>query len=529
MARASRMDEWQPPPTNIRLNKSSPEESPQVPNPHTEFWLRLLELGDSPQERKHNWNSYFKWRYPNRVSSAIRSVRESEHPLVSQFPDIQCGKETQALVERLANEVGGEPPRVVGDSPLALDLSGVPCVPNSFAGRILFKPSFSASTFPDGADFTDALVIGTADFSDISFQYDVDFEGAYFQNTVQFRRAQFAGSVFFHHTTFNFAVYFNDARFTSASRQNRATHEGVGFRNASVRGEASFSGVDFSGKAIFDSMVFGDDATFLGACFHKSVDFGRAEFHRTVSFKEATFLGSSNFNDASFKAQTSFQGAILKSPPRFFGTELHEDTDFENVDWRRAESSYRQGRGLSGRTEPSSEDRDTVAIAAGDAARVWDRLALIMSRLERSPERHEFHRLRLRAQRARDGLRFPTVVNWLFDLSSEYGWNVSRAFICWFGHIAFFACFLFLASCRGCPSASWAPLLLDCLLTSFSNSHSFLGLASEGGYLDAATSAVKDSGIAPSLLNAIGVVQAIVGPILLFLVLLALRNRYRLG
>ena len=500
-----------------------------MPNPHTEFWLRLLELGDSPQERQYNWNAYIKSRYSNHVSHAIRSMRESEHSLVSSFLNIQLGKETQTLVDRLVYEVGDQPPRVVGDSSLAMDLSDVPCVPNSLAGRIFFNPDFSSSTFPDGADFTNALVIGTADFSDVSLQYDVDFEGAFFQNTVQFRRAQFAGSVFFHHTTFNVAVYFNNARFTSARRQNHAKHEGVGFRNASVRGEASFTGVDFSGKAIFDSMVFGDDATFLGACFRKSVDFGRAEFHRTVSFKEAQFLGSSDFNDASFKAQTSFQGAIFKSPPRFFGTELHEDTDFESVDWRRAESSYRQGQGLAGRTERSSEDRDTVANAAADAARVWDRLALIMSRLERSPERHEFHRLRMRAQRARDGLRFPTVVNWLFDLSSEYGWNVTRAFICWFGHIAFFACVLFLAACRGCPSASWVPLLFDCFLTSFSNSHSFLGLASDGGYLDAATSAVKDSGIARSLLNAIGVVQAIVGPILLFLVLLALRNRYRLG
>ena len=163
--------------------------------------------------------------------------------------------------------------------------------------------------------------------------------------------------------------------------------------------------------------------------------------------------------------------------------------------------------------------------------RAWDRLALIMSQREKSPERHEFFRLKMRALRQRDGCNFPSLVNWLFDVTSDYGWGIRRAFSWWFGHVAFGA--VILGATTEADHASTAKgyflIVRDSILVSFANAHAFLGLASDGGYLHGASENLTKAYHVDWLYSAVGATQTVLGPILLFLVLLTLRNRFRLG
>ena len=171
-------------------------------------------------------------------------------------------------------------------------------------------------------------------------------------------------------------------------------------------------------------------------------------------------------------------------------------------------------------------------LISGEAARSWDRLALIMSRQEKLAERHEFFRLKMRAQRWRDGRwRLSSIANWLFDISSDYGWGMRRAFCLWTGHILAGMIVLALAA-LACPSyldLGHRQIFWYGLLVSFANANAILGLASEGGYLHDARLDLVNATEADSVFSAVGTVQAIFGPILLFLVLLTLRNRFRLG
>ena len=64
--------------------------------------------------------------------------------------------------------------------------------------------------------------------------------------------------------------------------------------------------------------------------------------------------------------------------------------------------------------------------------------------------------------------------------------------------------------------------------TSFSNAHAFLGLAGENGYLEICRT-FMDQNANGFVTMLVGTVETFVGPVFLFLLLLAIRNRFRLG
>ena len=64
--------------------------------------------------------------------------------------------------------------------------------------------------------------------------------------------------------------------------------------------------------------------------------------------------------------------------------------------------------------------------------------------------------------------------------------------------------------------------------TSFANAHTFLLLGTKGGYL-AQSRELLENNEEWGMLIALGTVEAVLGPIFLFLLLLTLRNRIRLA
>ena len=150
-----------------------------------------------------------------------------------------------------------------------------------------------------------------------------------------------------------------------------------------------------------------------------------------------------------------------------------------------------------------------------------------MSKLEKPLDRHRFFQLKMRARRRTD--RYPLrVLNWLFEKTANYGWGVERAFAWWFCHWFVSAFVLFANTGSAAVSAEWCRLVLAALRTSFANAHTFLLLATKGGYLAPSRELLEDND-EWSMLITVGTVEAVLGPIFLFLLLLTLRNRFRLA
>lgn len=480
-------------------------------NDYTHFWRNLLEFGDTEEHRRRNWNVYCIWRF-NIISYpfvATENLKETQE----KFNVVGFGGQETSALENFSNISGG-PQALPDGSGVALesfmDFSNVEFDDDvSFAGRILIGADFRNTNFERNANFSDTEFLGITSFEGAKFRcantglWDgTSFNRSTFHNTVRFNSTEFGFKTRFDGATFHSGVYFRDAKFNPEAYRGRVPS-----------GYVSFAGCRFDG-----------DTDFACAAFEYGVDFAEVKFRDSVKFDGTIFRNIARFSNAKFQDTTSFRGATFGKPPRFFETELHEDVDFGQVDWKEAEQSYWRSKRRGDRLGSIENDAD-------DAVRAWDRLALIMSQREKLPERHEFFRLKMRAQRQSDGRSLLSLTNLLFEALSDYGWSIGRAFSCWIGHIVLgtFGLVLTLAVYPACDRWNFWQAIWDGALVSFANAHAILGLASEGGYLHSARKNLYDAANAHFVLDAIGTLQAVLGPIFLFLVLLTLRNRFRIG
>lgn len=471
---------------------------------HTNFWLALLKCGKDLEQQRRYWNGYLAWKLPNDVKFAIRNLGNPPFNQLMENNRLALNGEEKEELNVLAQENGGHPQAFASGHIPHMNFSDRKLPDVSFEGRILLSGAFKHAIFEGNANFRNAIFIESADFGGATFQDGVLFDGATFEDSAHFKGTVFQCHAAFINSTFKAEAYFLDATF-----KHKLGYQGE------VLGGVSFNHATFHDSADFRGVTFGTEADFQHATFHRRTDFQYAKFERSVIF-----------NDALFHAVTTFNGSLFKQPPKFFETKLHEDTDFDGVDWRQAESSYALSWWEVIRDCAARNRAESLALNTNSAIRAWDRLALIMSKLEKLPERHEFYRLRMRAQRRKDRCGLLSLMNWLFDVSSDYGWSLRRAVAFWAGHCAVMAFVLSAGASPPPAKLKCRHVLWDSFLTSFANAHSFLGLASEGGYLNGARECIANQ--TGWILNAVGVFQTILGPILLFLVLLTVRNRFRL-
>ena len=346
------------------------------------------------------------------------------------------------------------------------------------------------------------MFVGGAKFTAAEFLSD----GPELQCEAIFIGSSFHGDALFHDVQFPDTTRFDQAAFHGSAKFSRATFMSRIGKSGLPDGSAAFRKAKFKRDVNFNDSVFG-----VGAKFEN------ANFDSNTSFDNTKFESSARFNNAVFGNTTSFRGASFRKPPKFFETDIHEDVNFNRIVWSGAEQSY-------SRRNRRNDEPDRIVEDAEDAIRAWDRLALITGEQEKLTERHEFYRLMMRAQRQRDGYRsLSSIANWLFDKSSDYGWGIGCAFSWWAGHIVIGAVLLTIAT--KCPLMVW-----DGLLVSFANSLAFLRLGSEDGYLNGSHKALEGaSSHSDWVFSTVGTTQAVLGPVLLFLVLLTLRNRFRLG
>ena len=496
----------------------------------TKFWLDLLMFPADMQQRTRFWNGYLAWKLPKDFLHEIRNVG---HMPINQYQPgerLQLGREEQHAINVLAAKHGGHPSLSEVSTSLPariMDFSGITFDDEvCFDERILISVSFRGATFNRSTNFRNTAFVNTADFEEANFRTRTRFDRASFENTAYFKRATFVELTVFNDAQFRAAAYFDGSKFRPSESEAGDSVGGVGFRNAVFAREVSFENATLDVRAIFEETKFQEKANFRNAQFEEDANFQRAVFDRVTDFTSAKFNRKIHFHDSSFVSTTYFRDCVFLQPPQFFGTNLHEDTDFGGIIWRKSELCYSSSWGSKIASRFSRQESERDLVDASSAIQAWDRLALIMSQLEKLPERHEFYRLRMRAQRKRDGIGVLSFANWLFDVLCDYGWSVKKALFWWAAH--FIAMGLLFFGYAKDLSDNPGQVFWDSLGVSFSNAHVFFGLTSEGGYLYGARQRLVASALDTSMLSIAGTIQTVIGPILLFLLLLTLRNRFRL-
>ena len=453
---------------------------------NTKFWIALLNLEEDTDHRKRLWNGYLGWKLPPGT--------KGEMGLPDGWPKL------------IVNAPDGGWPELTSD-----DLEKIELLADTHGGHPDFGHSyidFSGHTFADDTNFS-GLILVLSNFSDVRFEGQVSFD-----------ETRFYGQAFFHSAIFKSSVHFYKASFDADVSLARSRFEfGASFIGVDFSGGASFKDVIFDGPVMFNDSRFEERYFSSGIGAFILADFTNAKFMSRTSFREVLFGNDESvysrivwperrvdFTNAEFMATTDFRRAIFGGPPAFFNTTLHEDTDFSGIDWTQAETDH---------------------VDVDYAIRAWERLELIMSRIEKPLDRHRFFRLKMRARRRVDG-RFMCLLNWLFEKIADYGWGVGRAVACWVGHWTVAGLVLFVNAVPVAGASELWEVARAALATGFANAHPFLLLGASGGYLASERTLLEENDRL-SLLTVVGTTEAVLGSILLFFLLLTLRNRFRLA
>jgi hypothetical protein len=376
--------------------------------------------------------------------------------------------------------------------------------PIRFGGFLFARGAdFSFATFSDEADFTSATFAGHADFflvkfssalfNSATFSDDADFRSAKFSNHGGFNMVTFSGKANFAAATFGSAMFGSvtfsgDTDFSRVEISRRAY-----FNSATFSGEANFQSATFSDEANFQSATFSDEANFQSATFSDEANFQSATFSDKAYFQSATFSAVIYLVNAKFATKTIFAGTNFRTNvPDFRGATMHEATEWHGAIWPKP-----------------AHDRDTAQAQVYS----YERLKQEMDRLKKHEDEQSFFRKELRARR---GLTSPWSgawpLNYLYDILSDYGQSLIRPVLWLFGvFVVGFAFFAVAPVFNGTRMT-----LAHAALVSFADVFSFLPFTREaiGGLSGAA--------------KILGAIQSILAALLLFLLGLALRNRFRM-
>lgn len=224
--------------------------------------------------------------------------------------------------------------------------------------------------------------------------HDVIFNSCCFHDNVSFRHyvfarayfslAAFAGHADFDSTTFAEFACFSGATFARQAHFFSATFaRGAHFFSATFAESLRFDGATFVEAADFKSATFTGNARFCSATFASNVDFGIATFAGHVDFRIVTFNAMVIFTNADMKAPTDFGGCrFQKYPPQFPGAKLHEGTVWRGVSWPR----------------PPKNPKD-----AGLFTDAYERLKLEMDRLKKHEDELMFFAKELQCRRVAAG------------------------------------------------------------------------------------------------------------------------------
>lgn len=136
------------------------------------------------------------------------------------------------------------------------------------------------------------------------------FSGRFFGKEIDF-----SGSVFFQISSFSNAVFEGD----------------VQFQDCIFLDSAWFDGVEFKGSVSFSGCIFNRNAHFQDAVFEQSLNFSECVFLHYVSFFKTRFLGGVDARSVWYHGDVDFTGAIFKEAALFEGNTFNKSANFEGA------------------------------------------------------------------------------------------------------------------------------------------------------------------------------------------------------
>jgi uncharacterized protein YjbI with pentapeptide repeats len=393
---------------------------------------------------------------------------------------------------------------------------------NFWKARFEGKANFTEVTFTGQVYFWEARFMGEANFGlatfagepnfwEARFMDEARFEGATFKGDAIFFKATFTGQANFQNATFTGQAFFWVATFTGQAIFLMATFAGEGyFRQATFRDEASFQHARFKREANFRQAMFTGEADFEGARFTGEANFKHTEFLGMTIFGEAHFKQVATFHAARFGKTVSFRGSNWGAVPDFIGTAWKDGVAI--ADFEQLQTNLNNGT-LDWRT-PSTSDPTPLT----------DRLQALrkMARdADDRPRELDYFALELQAryQGKERGAWLKRCLVGLYGCLSDYGRGV---FLPLRGLVEL--CLLSMLCYWVLADRGWR-VWDNALLLSLLNALPPLGASS--AVRESSLEALYGSDI-PNLVHVIAVGEGVIGLILLFLIALGLRNRFRL-
>jgi uncharacterized protein YjbI with pentapeptide repeats len=417
---------------------------------------------------------------------------------------------------------------------------------NFWKARFEGKANFTEVTFTGQVYFWEARFMGEANFGlatfagepnfwEARFMDEARFEGATFKGDAIFFKATFMGQANFQNATFTGQAFFWVATFTGQAIFLMATFAGEGyFRQATFKDEASFQHARFKREANFRQAMFTGEANFEGARFTGEANFKHTEFLGITIFREAHFKQVANFHAARFSKTVSFRGSDWGAVPDFIGTAWKDGVAI--ADFEQLQANLNNGT-LDWRTPSTSTPTPTPITDRLQALRKMARDA------DDRPRELDYFALELQARYQGKGAWAKRFLVNLYGWFSDYGRGVGRPFWWLVGLWVLSALIygvlavgdwsvlsndrLFALTYGVLPDVDWS-VWDKALLLSLVNALPTLGAGSTAR--ESSVAALYGSNISdvPGLVHGIAVGEGVIGLILLFLIALGLRNRFRL-
>ena len=405
-----------------------------------------------------------------------------------------------------------------------------------FPGHVLFR----GASFPKGGNFASSEFLNDADFFDSEFGDLCIFASVTFRGTTCFRSATFKGEGRFRGAKFSSPddVNFEEAQFIGLAHFGAVQfQEYPSFERATFSNVARFDEVSFSDGANFLNVTFSRYATFYKAQFSRDVAFDHSVFEGAVYFGESSFVGPAGFRGVSGKALTLYRSKFERLPD-FTGAHFEEAPLFDNID-------------LQPERFRNASD-DGASVGAPERWRALRRLAV-------QGHDHERELLFFKGEMmARRGTRDTWTnlwfwMGWTYQILSDFGRSLTRPLLGLAIAVAAFACLYALPNdavlegplARRIPcQAGSGDVRVATLVLSLHNAMPVAGIAATGKLpqvyacvygLDADTasplgrSASTNPPIVPDAVVLLGFCQSVVSAVLVFLALLAVRNRFRIA
>lgn len=408
---------------------------------------------------------------------------------------------------------------------------------SGFGGRVFpVSVSFREVKFPRAVHFDNVKFLGIAHFYKIEFIDTVNFEAAVFSKAADFSSAIFSDVAYFANVKFSGEASFINAKFLGTTNFGCTEFSATAnFYISKFSNLAEFAGALFSGEAFFSNAIFSGVANFPHTKFKKDLNFRGTEFHSACAISSGVEVEGNLFVRSMFAGSADFSRLEVKGTTSLSGSEFHQIPDFTDAKLDRPPD-------IAGMVVPQPETQKDKwwqfrqAVKSDDVVKLRKLKSMALDASDHEKD-GEFFAKEMLAKRGWETTSFSGLLfNTLYWKLSDFGQSFVRPLVGLFFSLSIFPILYLVAVFWGqlrYPNSDEVYLALQLSMRNFLPFFGSLFRFSprpkehNSAFMNTYHDLVN-KGLDADWLVAIGIVQNIIGAVLLFLFLLALRNKFRL-